>query len=177
MKKEIVHFVVLLIVTSLIAQETPQKEDELPKLTLEQKADRAVMNSVSYMVMGISYAKSMGKSVEDYAIYCAELAEPFYQRLKEGTPIDVIRTLYGVQQTDKFFQIEILNSSEISVHARMTLYGIRYIDPDNPFGGVTVDECYRFYNTFVKGFANSLGFTYTYSVDGGWIVFTLSKNK
>jgi hypothetical protein len=166
-----------MITASLVAQVTPQTASELPQLTLEQKVDRAVMNSVSYMVMGISYAKSVGKSVENYAAYCADLAKPSYQRLKDGTPMDVLRTLYGVLQTDKFFRIEILNSSKTSVSARMKLYGIRYIDPENPFGGVTVGECYRFYNTFMDGFTKSVGFTYAYDVEADWIVYTLSKNE
>ena len=57
----------------------------------------------------------------------------------------------------------------------MTLYGIQYIDPENPFGGVTVQECYEFYNHFTTVLLKSIGFQYTYKINDKWIEFEIRK--
>ena len=63
MKKLII--IILLILSGIIlAQEKETGTVELRRLTIEEKLDFAVSNSMSYMIMGISYAQSLGKTPE-----------------------------------------------------------------------------------------------------------------
>jgi hypothetical protein len=168
-------FIFFIFSTFLFAQQNDVKKTQLPQLTVEQKLDRAVANSVSYMIFGISFAKSLGQSTEDYATYCANIAAPLYQGFKGANPLSIVKTIYTVQQSDKNLKLEILESSEKSLKAKMTLYGIQYINPTNPFGGVTVKDCYNFYNIFMEKFSSSLDFEYKYEVKNDWIYFVLKS--
>jgi hypothetical protein len=167
--------IVLLFSVMLTGQVNVPGQTGLTELTPEEKLDRAVMNSVSYLIMGVSFAKSQGKPAEDYARFCAELAVPAYQSLLGRNPIDVINAIYRVQQADKNFALEILQSSESVLEGRMQLYGIQFIRAANGFGGVTLDECYRFFNTFTQTFCMGIGFKYQYEVKEDWIVFKLVR--
>ena len=174
---KMVVIIFLILSQFLFAQEKTGKGAELTNFTLEQKLDRAVMNAISYMRMGLSYAEALGKTPEEYAVYCANLAIPAWQFLIERNPIDVIDAIYGVQQTDKYFEIEITEKTDASVQGRMRLYGLPYIKASDGFGGVSVEDCYVFYNTFVQTFTKALSFRYEYAIEEDWIVFTLSKDE
>ena len=161
--------------TMLFAQENNSPQNELSKLTTEQKLDVAVSNSMSYMIMGISYAKSLGKTPEEFAEHSADLVIPAYQSLKGKEPFQLMDIMNRVQQTDKNFVLEINKSSDSSVSGRMSLFGINNIKAARGAGGVTEDDCYMFYNTFVKTLSAGIGLDYKYSRNGDWIEFELSK--
>jgi hypothetical protein len=176
--KKIINLVLIsifLLTSNLLAQDQKSTKNDLPQLTAEQKVDRAMMNSISYMMLGLSYAKSLGKTPEEFAKHSVKIVAPFYQRMKGSSPSNFLKTMYTVQQTDKNFSMEILESSESSVKARMSLYGINVIKASVPFGKVTVEDCYIFYNKFVGGLTETIGFDYTYKIEDEQIVFTLSK--
>ena len=164
-----------LLLHSAEGQDVQNIGRDLPQLTTEQKLDRAVMNALSYMRMGIAYAKSQGASAAVFGAYGAELASPFYEQLKGQPPIAVVYAMYTVQQTDTGFQIEILESSETTVRARMTLYGLQYLRPSDGFGGVTISDCYAYYNAFMETFASSLDLQYSFTLEQDWINFSLQK--
>jgi len=156
-------------------QEVTGERLELPELSVEQKVDRAVMNAISYMMMGISYAKSLGETAFSFGAHSAGMAVPFYEELRGQSPMAVIEALNNVQQTDRRFQIEVYSSTDTSLQARMTLYGIQYIRLSDGFGGVLVDDCFSYYNAFLETFTGSLGYRYTYEVEGDWIRFSITK--
>jgi hypothetical protein len=174
--KNIVHILLIVFANALFSQGNPAQDIGLTQLTLEQKLDRSVANSVSYLSMGLSFAKSLGKTTEEYAEYCASLAIPAYQFLRGKSPFDVINVIYGVQQTDKNFEMHIDERSDSSLTGRMRLFGLPYIRLSKGFGGVAETDFYTFYNTFFEKFIESIGFTYEYEVKEDWIVFTISKN-
>ena len=171
------QLMILLVLSSMLfAQGNNSQKDELRKLTTEQKLDVAVSNSMSYMIMGISYAKSLGKTSEEFAEYSADLVIPAYQFLRGKRPFEMIDIMNRVQQTDKNFVLEISESSDSLLGGRMNLFGIKNIKAAMGAGGVTEDDRYRFYNTFVQTLAESIGFVYEYKVADDWIEFKLSKN-
>jgi hypothetical protein len=167
--------VLFCLTPALFSQEQSNQPAPTPQLTCEQKADRAVMNSISYMQFGISYAKSLGQSVKQYATYCADKTSPFYQRFRNQTPVDFLQVMNGVLQSDRNFKLEITESSPSVVKGRMTLYGVGFINPMNPFGGVTISECYEFFNLFTQQLLTSIGFQYSYHVNDPWIMFEIHK--
>jgi hypothetical protein len=165
-----------LLSSLLLAQEKDISKYELRKLTIEEKLDVAVSNSMSYMIMGISYAKALGKTPEEFAEYSAEMIIPAYQFLQGKRPIEMIDIINRVQQTDKYFVMEIYESSDLILKGKMSLFGINNIKAARGTGGVTEDDCYRFYNKFVQTLSSSIGFKYEYNVKEGWIEFTFSKD-
>jgi hypothetical protein len=175
--KNITVIVILLLTQLLSAQENASSSFKLTKLTPEQKVDRAVMNSVSYMMMGISFAKSCGKTPQDFAVYSAGLALPAWQFLKGKNPVEALDAINRVQQSDSNYLLEITESSASQLTGRMRLYGLAIIQMSRDFGGVTVDDCYTFFNTFVQIFYSHIGFKYEYQVTDDWIVFKLSKSE
>lgn len=172
--KQLITFLVLS--SMLLAQENNSQKDELRKLTVEEKLDVAVSNSMSYMIMGISYAKSLGKTPEEFAEHSAELVIPAYQFMKGRRPFEMIDIMNRVQQTDKYFVIEINESSDSTVSGRMTLFGINNIKAARGAGGVTEEDCYNFYNMFVQTLSAGVGFDYEYDVKDDWIEFNLTRN-
>jgi hypothetical protein len=149
----------------------------LPELTPEQKQERAVMNSISYMMMGIAYAKQLGKTPEEYANFCAEITIPFYQRMKGQNPLTLLKRIVAVHQADKSFTIVVLDTSTSLVQARMPLYGLEYIKRTGNFGGVTVEDCYSFYNSFMEKFCDLLGYEYSYNLQDELIDFTIKLKE
>ncbi|MFQ6127239.1 MAG: hypothetical protein ACE5R6_21920, partial [Candidatus Heimdallarchaeota archaeon] len=82
-------FVVLLFVfifsVSIYAQEKKEQAEqkiELPKLYLEQKLDRTVMNLAAFITGSIAYAKSMEKTPEDYGKFIGETFAPGWEGVK-----------------------------------------------------------------------------------------------
>jgi len=167
--KQLITFLVLS--SMLLAQENNLKE-----LTIEEKLDVAVSNSMSYMIMGISYAKSLGKNPEEFAEHSAKLVIPAYQFMKGRHPFEMIDIMNRVQQTDKYFVIELNESSDSIVSGRMTLFGINNIKAASGAGGVTEEDCYKFYNKFVRTLSAGIGFNYEYDVKDNWIEFILTRN-
>jgi hypothetical protein len=82
-----------------------------------------------------------------------------------------------VQQTDRQFVLEIHESSDSTLSGRMSLFGIQTIKASRAAGGVTVDDCYRFYNKFVQTLSSGIGLKYECNVADDWILFKLTKSK
>jgi hypothetical protein len=150
---------------------------ELPELTPEQKQERAVMNSISYMMMGIAYAKQMGKTPKEYANFCAKITAPFYQRMKGQNPLPLLKQIVAVHQVDKSFTIVVLDTSTSMVKAQMPLYGLDYIKRIGDFGGVTIEDCYSFYSSFMESLCDLLGYVYQYNLQNELINFTINLKE
>lgn len=175
MKKLII--IILLILSGIIlAQGNESTKDELSKLTVEEKLDVAVSNSMSYMIMGISYAKSLGKTPEEFAEHSAQMIIPAYQFMKGRLPFEMIDIMNRVQQTDKNFVLEIKESSDSMVSGKMNLFGITNIKVAKGTSGVTEEDCYKFYNKFVQTLSAAVGFDYEYNIKEDWIEFIITKN-
>ncbi len=140
--KKLAVIIILIVSGILLAQGNNSPKEELRKLTVEEKLDAAVSNSMSYMIMGISYAKSLGKTPEEFARHSAEMIIPAYQFLRGKRPFDMIDIMNRVQQTDKSFVMEIDESTDSILKGRMTLFGINNVKAARGIGGVSEEDCY-----------------------------------
>lgn len=170
------HSVMIVLVFFSLSHPQPIQL-ELPKLTPEQKQERAVTNSISYMMMGIAYAKQLGKTPQEYANFCAEITTPFYQRMKGQNPLTLLKRIVTVHQVDKSFSIVVLDTSASLVRARIPLYGLEYIKRIGNFGGVTIEDCYSFYFSFMESLCHSLGYEYQYNLQDELIDFTIKLKE
>jgi hypothetical protein len=166
--------VVFLFVGVIGAQETATKID-LPELTLEQKVSRQAWLAVGSAVLGISFAKSVGKTAEDYGRYMVELWAPGWSANK-GSPIRMIRVMYLNSHLNPNYKMEIFDSSEIEVKGRMTATGI-----DNFAGGmyygVSLDEYMSCGKVWREGLAGYLDLVWEEEFDGEWVNFTLTVKQ
>ena len=115
-----------LLTNGIQAQTTNAKLDQsiqLPQLSLEQKLERSARNTTTRDIVGIAYAKSLGKTPEDFGRYIGEHTAFFWGDIKGKGSVPFIQYWYRFLQTDRNSKMEILSVSEKSVKARMTVYG------------------------------------------------------
>lgn len=161
---------------SMLGQEKEKQSIEFPQLYLEQKLDRSVMNTVGREVGGIAYAKSMGKTPEDYGKFMGERLAFFWADIKGKGPVPFVQYLNRFLQTDRSATMEILSVSKTSVKAKMTVYGATHIKAFADLG-VTVEEYTRYYGKWFEVLADYVGLEYKQALEGGWTVFTATERK
>ena len=172
----VVCVVVFVLSLSILAQEKGEQSIELPQLNLEQKLDRSVKNTTSRDIVSIAFAKSMGKTPEDYGKFIGGLTSFFWADIKGKGPVPFVQYWYRFLQTDRFSKMEILSVSKTSVKAKMTVYGETHIKALADLG-VTVEEYARYYGKYAEILADSLGLEYQQKLEGDWIVFTVTEQK
>ena len=176
--KTIVWTILVVFVLSflILAQEKEEQSIELPQLYLEQKLDRSVKNTISREIVGIAYAKSIGKTSEYYGKFMGERTAFFWADIKGKGPVPFVQYWYRFLQTDRNSKMEIVSVSETSVKAKMTVYGETYIKAFADLG-VTVEEYASYLGKFSEMLADYVGLEYKQKLEGDWIVFTVTEKE
>jgi len=169
--------IVFIFSVSIFAQEKKEQTEqkiELPKLYLEQKLDRAVMNFSALFTGSIAYAKSIGKTPEDYGKFIGEVFAPGWEEIK-GKPIsEFIEIMYMNFQMDKNCKWEILNESDKSVKVKTNRLGDATVKAFAETG-VTTEEYDRCMGKTMEVITNYLGFNFKQELKEDWIIFTVSE--
>jgi hypothetical protein len=168
--------VVFFISVNLFAQEKEEPNIELPQLNIEQKLDRSVRNTTFRDIVGIAYAKSMGKTPEDYGKFIGELTSYLWSDIKGKGPVPFVQYWYRFLQTDRYSKMVILCTSKTSVKAKMNVYGENNINTFTAMG-VSVEEYANYYGKYSEILADYLGLEYKQKLEGDWIVFTVTRNN
>ena len=170
----------LLISTNgMQAQSTDTKLDhgiQLPQLSIEQKLDRASRNISSREIVAIAYAKSLGKSAEDFGKFIGENTAFLWADIKGKGVVPFVQYWYRFLQTDKNSKMEIVSVSEKAIKAKMTVYGETNLKSYSDLG-VTLEEYAGFYGEYAETLADYLGLEYKQKFEDGWIVFTVTEKK
>jgi hypothetical protein len=162
-----------------LCQEKNAEKIELPQLKIEQKWHLARNNLTSLSMATIAFAKSLGKTPENFGEFYAELTastyEPRVKSVKEFVQaLNVLGQIFYSEKED--YKIEILSESEISVEGRMSIpaaYPLKYwSDP-----GVTVEEYIRYWGKYWAVTAGHIGMEYKQKFEGDWVYFTVSKKE
>jgi hypothetical protein len=163
----------------VVSQEKNAEKIELPQMKIEQKWHIARNNLTSSSMATIAFAKSLGKTPEDFGAFYGELTastyEPRVKSVKEFVQaINVLGQIFYSEKED--YKIEILSESEISVEGRMSIpaaYPLKYwTDP-----GVTVEEYIRYWGKYWTVTAEHIGMEFKQKLDGDWVYFTVSKKE
>lgn len=165
--------VVLLLCSSRLTRGGEGQTVDLPQLTLEQKLDRSVRNTVGREVVGIAYAKSMGKTAEDFGEFMGRQTAFFWADIKEKGPVPFVQYWYRFLQTDRSSSMEIVSVTHTSVTARMSVYGVASVRALERLG-VTVEEYARYLGKMSELLADYVGLDYSQELEGDWIVFTVA---
>jgi hypothetical protein len=169
----------LLCTNGIQAQTTDTKPDQiiqLPQLSLEQKLDRSVRNTTGRDIAGIAYAKSLGKTPEDFGKYIGENTAFFWADIKGKGSVPFVQYWYRFLQTDTNSKMEIISVSEKTVKAKMTVYGETNLKAFADLG-VTIEEYASFYGKYSEALAEYLGLEYKQKFEDGWIVFSVTEKK
>lgn len=178
-KTTIIVVFLLFCANKLQAQTADVKLDQiiqLPQLSLEQKLDRSARNTTTRDIVGIAYAKSMGKTPEDFGKYIGEHTAFFWADIKGKGSVPFVQYWYRFLQTDRNSKMEILSVSGKSVKAKMTVYGETNIKALADLG-VTIEEYASFYGKYSETLADYLGLEYKQKFEDGWIVFSVTEKK
>ena len=155
-------------------QEQTKQKIELPKWYLEQKLEQTNMNLVAFITSSIAFAKSMGKTPEDYGKFIGETFAPGWEGAKGKGISPFIQGIYRNLQPDKNFRMEILSESKTSVEGRMNRYEEATVKA-YARTGVTIEEVDACFGKVWETIANYLGLEYKQKVEGDWIVFTITE--
>lgn len=179
--KKIVGTILAIFIISgfIISQEKKAEKIELPQMKIEQKWHITRNNLTASLMATIAFAKSLGKTPEDFGEFYAELtASTLKPRVKSVKQfVQGINTLGQIFYSEKEdYKIEILSESEISVEGRMSIpaaYPLKYwTDP-----GVTVEEYVRYWGKYWSASAEYIGMEYKQKFEEDWVYFTISKNE
>ena len=157
----------------LIVQEEEWQKLELPQRTLEYKLDRALLNQLSFKILGIAYAKTEGTSPEDFAAYGLKCWGSWW---KDRDYSYFVRKWHNVFSTDTDFEMEILNETEEVIGFKMNIFGERYIDTYAE-SGVTKEEYLRFLGALLSSMAGHMGFEHKLKIEDDWIYLSVEKRK
>ncbi|MFX0197847.1 MAG: hypothetical protein ACFFCW_17130 [Candidatus Hodarchaeota archaeon] len=168
---------VFIFSVSIYAQEKEEQtvqKIKLPKLYLEQKLDRAVVNVTAYVIGGIAFAKSLEKTPEDYGKFIGDMFAPSWEGIKGKGITRFIEGMSRNFQSDVNCQWEILSESDKSVKVKMNRFGDAIVKASAEMG-VTTEEYDRCLGKVMEAIANYLGFDFKQELKGDWIVFTVSE--
>lgn len=171
--------VFLILSSFIISQERKVEKIELPQFKIEFKWHITRNNLTALSMATIAFAKSLGKTPEDFGQFYADLTASTYKpRLRSVKQfVEGIHTLGQIFYSEKEdYKIEILSETEISVEARMSIpaaYPIKYwTDP-----GVTVEEYVRYWGKYLAVTAEHIGMEYKQKFKEDWVYFTVSKKE
>ena len=167
---------VFILSAFIIAQEQTEQKIELPERTPEWKLNRAVRHMDLFICTGIAYAKSLGKTAEDYGKFVGEKFAPSWEEAKGQGVAPLIRTWSGHWQLYKNGKFEIVSESETSVTTKFNRPYSAYFK-DGDLYGVTVNEYETFLEKIGVAIANYLGLKYEQKVEGDNLIVTISKQK
>jgi hypothetical protein len=156
--------------------QTKPNQIELPQLSLEQKLERSARNTSSREIIAIAYAKSLGKTAEDFGKFIGEKTAFFWADIKGKGAVPFVQYWYRFFQTDKNSKMEIISVSEKTVKAKMTVYGETNLKSYTDLG-VTLEEYASFYGKYAETLADYLALEYRQKFEDGWIVFTVTEKQ
>lgn len=179
--KKLVGIILAIFIFSgfIISQEKNAEKIELPQMEIEVKWHVTRNNLTSSRMATIAFAKSLGKTPEDFGEFHAKLTtstlKPRVKNLKQF--VQVINMLGQIFYSEKEnYKIEILSESEISVEGRMSIpaaYPLKsWTEP-----GVTVEEYVRYWGKYWSVSAEKIGMEYKQKFEEDWVYFTVSKKE
>jgi hypothetical protein len=147
---------------------------QLTPPTIERTASFAVWRTDYYICTGIAYARSVGKTVDDFATFVGNNHSWESMRGKGLEP--PVKLLNFAIKNYKNGSFEILAESDSSVTMRSNRPYAPYFK-DGPMLGVSIDEFERCLWGHIAILADRIGLDFKYKIQGEQITSTLSIRK
>jgi hypothetical protein len=152
------------------------QEIELATYTPEQRWERAATLQSASWVSGIAYAKSLGKTAEDFAETISDVFAPGWGEPGSGS-LEIVRGMHRNHSIWPNCEFELVEQSEESVTARVNRPWAGYFGDDEISEGVTLEEYEKTFQVFNSRLSEYLGLGYEEWVEDGWLYlkFTLGN--
>jgi hypothetical protein len=157
-----------------LSQERGPQKIQLTAPTIERTANFAVWRTDYYICTGIAYARSLGKTVDDFAAFVG--SQHSWEGMRGKGLAPPVQLLYFVIKNYKDGRFEILAESDSSVTMRSNRPYASYFKA-GPLLGVTVDEFEPFLWKHIGIMAGRIGLDFVYRIEGDQITSTLSIKK
>jgi len=170
----IIVLLAITVIAPLAAQQ--QTQLELPEYTLEQRWARASSQLAVSWVVAISYAKSVGKTSEQYGDYCAKFFATSWGEPGSGST----KIIRGLRRNYLMFsdsEFEVIEFSEVSTTARFNRPWLKYFGEDQKWFGVTLEEYEACFRVFNQRLAEYLDLEYKEKIKDNWLYLTVTKKK
>lgn len=145
---------------------------ELTPQTPEQRFAAASGNWAATIVVGISYAKSMGGTAEDFGRHMAGLAVPGW-----GAPgsrkLDVIRGMQAGMMGFPSAEFEIADQTAESITARVNRPWASDFGETGMFWGVSLEEFESLWEVFGDALGDRFDMEYHHWIEGEWLFLRL----
>jgi len=165
-----------LISCSILSQENEDQKIKPNQPTCEQMLESAVWRTDAYICTGISYAKSLGMSVDDFAKFVGNAHAEMMLWMKGQGLEPIVQMFSSIGATYKNAEFEILFQSDSLV----TLKGNRPYEvyfENGPMLGVTIDEYERYLYSHLVILLNKISVDMIYKIEDEYITTTLSLRK
>ena len=156
------------------AQDKSTNDLNLPKMTIEQRMNRLMLNTAGMIVNSIGYIKSVGGNAADLGKYIGNVFAKAWSPIKGRGPRVFVEAMYNNYQSDLDNKFEVLEQTDTSITYKVTRFlGSKMVNfySDN----VTeqdIDDCYEM---LLKTIANSVGLNYSQKAVPDGMVITVSE--
>ena len=172
-------FGLLMMVGSIVisngaySQETESKKIVLQKASIEQTANYAVWRTDFYICTGIAYAKSLGKTPEDFAQFVGN-AHAWTMQSSKGKGLEpIVQLFYFLTMNYSNGQFEILNESDNKVIIKTNRpWDVHF--KEGPVLGVTLEEFESCYLSHVVILLDSIDLDFEYNIEGDHMISSIS---
>ncbi len=157
-------------------QKRPGEKIQLVPPTVEKIANFAMWRTDFYICTGIAYAKSNGRTVDDFATFVGDNHGITWEGMRGkgiGPPVQVI---YGLIMLYNGGNFKILNESDTLVTMEFNRPYKPYFD-EGPMLGVTIEEFESCLWRHVGIMSKRIGFTFIYKIDGDIIKASMAMRK
>ncbi len=147
-----------------------QDKISVPELSEQQKQEVLYNHVVAYAASGISYAKSLGKSPEEYGRYVGSLFTPFWDPAAglPGFANQIMFILVGIHPAN---EMEIVAQDENSIKVRMKNVDMPFLQ--GPMLGVSYDEYLEFSHGVLVVLADFMKLDFSHTMVDGWYEFSI----
>jgi hypothetical protein len=165
----------LLLASFAVSQERIHQKIKLTDWdSVESKANFAVWRTDFYICTGIAYAKTLGKTTDDFAHFVGNAHS--WDEIKGKGLSPAVQLLYGLIRLYKNGKFEIVFESDTLVTMRSNRPYMLYFN-DGPMLGVSIDEFERCLWGHIAILADRVGLLFKYRIEGDQITSTLSIKK
>jgi hypothetical protein len=182
----ITNFIIVLMFSIIIScsQKKESSRIKLTKASTESTASYAVWRTDFYICTGIAYAKSVGKSPDDFMNFIAETHVVTLKSMKGKGLEPIVKLLYFVVTNYPNGTFEIISESEKMVKVKFNRPYIEYFTNslyneyfnNGQILGVTLDEFEKCLWGHLQIMLKSLGINFEYQVKDNSIEALLSSS-
>ena len=173
-KKLLITLYCLMFTCLLFSQDNVIPKIQLKTASIEKTANYAVWRTDYYICTGIAYAKSLGKTVDDFARFVGNTHSLERMRGKGLEP--AVQLINSVITNYKGGRFEILSESDSLVTIKFNrAYDIYY--KNGLLLGVTIDEFEKYSYSHLAILLANIDLNFSYHIQGDSVMASISKRK